>query len=169
MDRNTDFSFMTAGRGNECSKALSDAEVININAIVTTFGHNSLETSAIYAKHSKRKLILAKDIQMAMKYETFVFLKRDTKLLEKYKKKLTRDFFTLKNTKTNDETNDEEEYTDDEDEYTDDEEENKEEFTRSECPCELCTKINQIEDNWEQWVPQNDIERILKKNIDIIQ
>ena len=44
----------------------------------------------------------------------------------------------------------------------------KEQFVRSTCICALCKDINSTYDNWNNWVPTNSMELVLKKNIDEI-
>ena len=159
--RNVDFSFMKAGRNNPMNNELSDVETINILSLVTTFTENALITACEYIKHSNRKIVTAKDINMAMKLEVFEFLKKDnTKTMEKHKKELTKDYFGL-NT-----DGDEDSEVDEEDDYLENQEDEEEEFTRSKCKCELCSKIHLVEDNWKSWEPKTELEVILKRNID---
>ena len=96
MDRNTDFSFMTAGIGNTFTNTLSDVDVINIEALVLTFTENAIKSSEIYVKHANRDIITKKDLKMSMKYEVFMFMKRDNiNTFEKIKKEISDDYYLL--------------------------------------------------------------------------
>jgi len=94
---------------------------------------------------------------MAMKYEVFMYIGRDnSKSFKKIRKELMKEVFQL--------GNDNEDDSDFEDDYIHNED--NEQFKRSSCKCELCTRINQVEDHWDSWIPKTELEKILKKNID---
>ena len=42
-------------------------------------------------------------------------------------------------------------------------------FKKSECECEVCSGFNSIEEQWDNWVPHNQIEIILKNAVLKIQ
>ena len=100
--------------------------------------------------------ILQEDIKLCMKAETFKFLERSntTENVQKWKEIIQEDIEK--------ELNGEE--LDSEDDCG--EEEFVEEFKKSECSCEFCKNINNIDAVWENWVPQTPIEKVLKKAID---
>ena len=49
---------------------------------------------------------------------------------------------------------------------SDDEEIEEDKFTFSKCECINCRKINSIYASWDNWNPNKEIEKILKKAVD---
>lgn len=39
-------------------------------------------------------------------------------------------------------------------------------WTRSECTCEICSSMNNAHDTWDDFIPQTNLEKKLKKAID---
>ena len=127
----------------------------NIVALVTLFGEHAIRTSFTYVKHAKRNGVTVEDIRRCIMLETFFFMKRPDVLVkaEEIKKQLF--------------DNDSEEEEEDEEDDVETEEE-MQVFKESECDCALCTCINKIDERWEKWTPQGNMEEILKKAVDHI-
>ena len=152
-----DYSFMKSGFNTLNDSEPHDPELIlQVASMVSAFASNALLEAGKYVEHAKRKVILQEDIKLCMKAETFKFLERSntTENVQKWKEIIQEDIEK--------ELNGEE--VDSEDDY--DEEEFVEEFKKSECSCEFCKNINNIDAVWENWVPQTPIEKVLKKAID---
>ncbi len=139
---------------------LDDEKAIDIITLITTFTQNSLRSADIYVKHSNRKTITSKDIQMAMKYEVFEFTNRNNqKELSETKKEITKDYFDILE---NGERDDDFDYDEAVDNLI---EETKEKYCKSKCNCEICEKMNYIDKAWVHWQPKTNLEKILKIHI----
>ena len=139
---------------------LDDEKAIDIITLITTFTQNSLRSADIYVKHSNRKTITSKDIQMAMKYEVFEFTNRDNqKELFETKKEITKDYFDILENGARDDDFDYDEAVDNLIEET------KEKYCKSKCNCEICEKMNYIDKAWVHWQPKTNLEKILKIHI----
>ena len=139
---------------------LDDEKAIDIITLITTFMQNSLRSADIYVKHSNRKTITSKDIQMAMKYEVFEFTNRNNqKELSETKKEITKDYFDILE---NGERDDDFDYDEAVDNLI---EETKEKYCKSKCNCEICEKMNYIDKAWVHWQPKTNLEKILKIHI----
>ena len=152
----------TLKTGNDLTKQneLDDEKAIDIITLITTFTQNSLRSADIYVKHSNRKTITSKDIQMAMKYEVFEFTNRDnSKALSETKKEITKDYFDILE---NGERDDDFDYDEAVDNLI---EETKEKYCKSKCNCEICEKMNYIDKAWVHWKPKTNLEKILKIHI----
>jgi hypothetical protein len=55
---------------------------------------------------------------------------------------------------------------DEEEEDEEEEEEQNEEFTRYIGNDEMCLKMNECFDTWEEWVPETPAEKAIKKSVD---
>jgi len=101
---------------------------------------------------------------MGLKLEVFLFnnrqdtITRAQKLIQNYK---------------DGEDNEDEDDTDGEDSdsdyYLSDDDFEEEEFIPSVCRCHFCNSLNSINEIWNSWIPETNIEKILKKNIDKIK
>lgn len=152
----------TLKTGNDLTQQneLDDEKAIDIITLITTFTQNSLRSADIYVKHSNRKTITSKDIQMAMKYEVFEFTNRDnSEALSKTKEEVTKDYFDILENKPQEDDFDYEKAVDNLIE------EKKEVYCKSTCNCNVCEKMNYIEKVWHHWEPQTNLEKILKIHI----
>jgi len=163
MDKNVDYSFMKSGFNILENNSNNEDLLLNISSIVTAFTEKAVQTSYIYTEHSKRNTITKKDIKLCLMIETFLFLKRAdlTESVEKWKDIIKNDI-ELEDNQSEDQLVDGqlEDNQSEEDQLVEDP------FNYSECTCELCKKINDIEKLWSKWVPITPIECILKKTID---
>ena len=148
---NTDYSFMKSGFNNVLGTS-SDTKT-TIQSIFLGFTEFAMKDAATYVEHCGRNIVLKEDIKLGLMTETFKFLKRNN---NQEKVQNWREYL-------NNPSDNEEDYESDEDVIVNDQEEV---FTYSKCKCNLCFNFNSIENFWKSWVPQNDIEIILKKTID---
>ena len=129
--------------------------ILEVTSLVTAFVTNALKTAEIYVNHSERNVILAEDIKLCLRGETFSFLEKDNSEVidecrETIKEEIRKD---LEGTSD----------TDSDIEYEDDE---KEIFTKSKCKCDLCNFLHKVDEEWDSWNPTSPLEILLKKNID---
>jgi len=123
---------------------LTDDEIIDIGSVFVVLIQNAVNIAGTYTEHSKRNQVTEQDARMSLKLEVQIFCDRlDTIERAKEIAQEWRDSF-------------------DEDEYKDDVEGDP--FKRSECICYLCQQMNNIDKLWKDWVPSNDLERLLKRN-----
>ena len=146
---NTDYSFMKSGFNNVLGT--SNDTKTTIQSIFLGFTEFAMKDAATYVEHCGRNVVLKEDIKLGLMTETFKFLKRNN---NQEKVQNWREYLNNPS---------EEDYESDEDVIVNDQEEV---FTYSKCKCDLCFNFNSIENFWKSWVPQNDIEIILKKTID---
>ena len=105
-----------------------------------------------YVTHAGRTVITKTDIKLGLKSETFKFLKRENFIddVKKWQEIIAEeeedveDLIELESIVSNST-------------YV--------KFTKSECTCETCKCFNGIEDKWDEWTPQNQIEIILKNAV----
>ena len=144
-----DYSFMKSGFNTLIEPEKPDPNLLlNVTSIVATFAENATKDAAVYVKHSNRRVVTETDIRLCLMTETFNFLNRDNdENISKWREIILNDDI-------------------DEDYSTSEDEDYEEQFSKSECKCELCMNINKIEDIWKVWVPTTDLEKILKNVID---
>ena len=158
MSDKSDYSFMKSGfnilnQPNTTTEELTK----NVTALVLTFCNNALESSSKYVTHSNRTIVTKKDLKLCLMVETFKFLKRNDTLekAEQMKSKI-EDGSIFED--EYDESEDEEEVINDLTE--------EEEFKYSNCKCNDCIFINNIEVIWSKWKPSTPLDILLKKSID---
>lgn len=155
MNNNQNYNFMATGLNSEMPP--DPEQVLNITSLVTAFASNAIKKAEIYVKHAKRNIILAEDLKICMKGETFEFLEKDnSKTIENCRKMIQEDI--KKELEGNLTESDSDDFEEDENEI----------FIKSCCDCDLCVYLNTIDDKWNNWIPQTDLEKSLKKNIDLI-
>lgn len=144
---------------NGKAKTLDNDAFENVTTIMLYFMEQAMKTSGVYVKHCERKSITVEDIKRALMLEMFLFKKRDKKIedLEKIKKEIFG--------KESAGEEEEDIYED----IIDEDEDEEEEFTESDCNCKTCACLNDIYDKWETFVPQTNIEKIMKNHIDNIE
>ena len=162
-----------------------DPEFIkNTTTTITIFGENALRTAAQYLTHGKRKIVTKEDIKRALILEMFIFNKRkiNNKHFKNVKKELFKDIDNF-NSENDDSENDDSDNDDSDNDDSDDSDKNtikkktipnyivdntKETFSLNKCNCRLCECINNIYDEWEEWEPSNEFEKIFEKHINNI-
>jgi len=147
----SNYSFMKSGFNNLQEEALGEEEINNLNALVYAFMEKAIISADKYVQHSGRDTITKQDIKLGLKAETFKFLQRDNIMesIGKWQEILAED----------DDSEDEEELSSiiNNAEYV--------EFKKSICACKSCTFFNGIEEKWEKWVPNSQMEQILKNAV----
>ena len=156
-------SQIRTGMGNYELNNLEREEIeINVTSMVMTFMSYAMKTSAMYVEHSKRKVITVRDIKRAMMLEVFLYFNRDD--LEENLMEWRRDI--IQDLQAQDETEDETE------EDTEEETEEDPETCISDeekCDCDLCQRINGIDEYWQTYNPTDPLGKILKEHIDQMQ
>jgi len=165
----SDFSFMKTGHNlMEPVKNNVDNDngelLKNVNALLFSFIENALKTCETYIDHGKRNTITKEDIRLGLMLETFEYIKRNnTGNIEKWKEIIEDEDGEEDSDSDYDEECDyREEGVDDNDKI---QIEKEDVFKWSNCKCETCCKINNVEDKWEVWKPRNQIENILRNAI----
>ena len=163
----SDYSFMRAGRGNlvdtNDSENLSDHQKESIMSLLALFTSNAVTNATEYSTICKRNGITKEDIRYALIFEVFEFLKNPNLTTE------------LKNMEEELECMEDE---DDEENWEDVSEDSNivpddevEVFKRiniedvDEENKDFVTKMHNYYDNWDKWVPQTPIEKILRDAI----
>ena len=156
-------SQIRTGMGNYELNNLEREEIeINVTSMVMTFMSYAMKTSAMYVEHSKRKVITVRDIKRAMMLEVFLYFNRED--LEETVTEWRRDI--IQDLQAQDETEDETE------EDTEEETEEDPETCISDeekCHCDLCQRINGIDEYWQTYNPSDPLGKILKEHIDQMQ
>lgn len=131
----------------------------NLTTIMVHFMEQAMKTAGVYVKHCERKVITVEDIKRSLMLEMFLFKNRKKDIGEL--NQIKKDIFEKS-------SDDEDDVGDD---YSDliDEEGEESEFTESECKCKTCECLNNIYEKWEKFVPQNNIEIIMKNHIENIE
>ena len=146
----TDFTFMKTGF--DLMQPDDEEFEQNTAAIIVTYAEQALRSAALYVTHHEtRNGITPEDIKRAMMLEMFLFKKRSN-LLEKAEE-IKKMLF------------EEDEDSEDEDVVNMTEEE---EFSENNCQCAICKCTNNIYTRWENWIPENLFETVIKKHIDKI-
>lgn len=146
----------------------------NVIAIVLSFMENAINDAGTYVEHSGRKIVSKKDINMALKAETFEYIHRadiEGSLLY-YKEAIRNDFNAFNDddddnspTSINDINNkDDSIETFLQSKVVKDSE--MDEYTLSMCKCSVCKRLNNAVIIWPDWKPETDMERVLKRVID---
>lgn len=162
-------SQIRTGMGNYELNNLEREEIeINVTSMVMTFMSYAMKTSAIYVEHSKRKVITVRDIKRAMMLEVFLYFNREDleENLMEWRRDIIQDLQAQDLQTQDDETEDEIE-----DETEDDTEEDPEICISDEekCDCDLCQRINGIDEYWQTYNPTDPLGKILKEHIDQMQ
>jgi len=152
---------MKSGFDNLNSNDMDNDMLDNLYSLIYAFMEKSMISADIYVKHSKREIITKKDIQLGLKYETFKFLHRPDIFddINRWKEILLEEL--------EEEEEEEDKKIEESDIIVDDKDYVP--FKKSECECEVCSGFNSIEEQWDNWVPHNQIEIILKNAVLKIQ
>ena len=177
----SDYSFLQTGFSNlvEPTK-ISDQERENIEIMLGLFTSNALINASKYATLCKRNAVTKTDMLYGLQYEVFEFLQRPN--IEQGLQEVREEYEQM--CEEDDEEYDSEEYEEEGEEGVDlrntgldklvvDDEETPE-FSRIDDSLiddenqEFIEKMHHYNDTWDNWTPQNDLERILKSAIDKI-
>lgn len=184
----SDYSFLQTGFSNlvEPTK-ISDQERENIEIMLGLFTSNALINASKYATLCKRNAVTKTDMLYGLQYEVFEFLQRPN--IEQGLQEVREEYEQM----CQEEYGSDEEYDSEECEEGQEEEskegvdlrntgldklvvndEETQEFSRIDDSLiddenqEFIEKMHHYNDTWNDWSPQNDLERILKSAIDKI-
>ena len=137
----------------------------NVIAIVLSFMENAVNDAGIYVEHSGRKVVSKKDIKMALQAETFEYIHREDieGSLLYYKESIHNDI-AMYNEDDEDNEDEDEKETFLQSKVVNDED--MEEYKVSMCRCNVCKRLNHAVLIWDDWEPETDMEKVLKKVID---
>jgi hypothetical protein len=131
-------------------------ETKKLIAIVVTMVAESQKTAMLYCEHQKRSLVTIKDIDRGLCYQARNFLFADE--TEQNVQKMEDILF---NEEGDDEDDEEEEEDGDDDDQWDDVEEDE-----TICQCEICLKVRQCHDSWDDWQPEDKVGQFIKNALD---
>ena len=159
-------SQIRTGMGNYELNNLEREEIeINVTSMIMTFMSYAMKTSAMYVEHNKKNLITVRDIKRAMMLELFLYFNRED--LQETVMEWRRDIIQDLQAQDDD--------TESESEQEEDTEEETEEETETcisdeeKCDCDLCQRINGIDEYWQTYNPTDPLGKILKEHIDQMQ
>jgi hypothetical protein len=148
----SNYAFMKSGLvGDDAGP--SPQETKRLLAIVVSMVSESQKTAMLYCEHQKRKIVTVDDIDRGLKYQArnFLFAPETEQNVQKMEEMLF------------DENNQDEDEEDvnitDDDEWDDVEEETK-------CSCEICEKIRQCHDSWDEWNPEDVVGQFIKRTLE---
>ena len=154
----SDYSFLKTGHNLIETNTNNKELETNVKALVFSFVENAIKGAEIYVEHGNRNSITPEDINLCLKVETFKYLQRENigDSIQKWKNII------------NEEDDDLEEDTLEDDDNLEDDDDNFEEdaFSKNDCKCINCRMMNDINMYWEQWIPGEGLETILKNAID---
>lgn len=154
-----DYAFLKAGLGNtdvaegpasEQAGELTRRLMSLCVALVCKGG----KSSATYVEHAGRKGIVAKDILMGLQYQAKVFM---TEVTDEDIQNAREDVDTAcdANSSSSSESESEEE-------GEEEGQEKEEEWSRSECSCTVCAGMNEANETWDSWSPEDEVLAYLK-------
>ena len=163
----TDYSFMQSGRGIPNQPELNIEDEKYIASLLTLFTSNAIINASEYSTICGRNGITKEDVKYALIFEVFEFLKNPN---------IISDLQEIeKDIETEMENEDDENWEDVEDSSNIVDDTDIESFSRitqtkfnilEESDKEFVTKIHKYYDGWDNWVPTNKLEEILKNAID---
>ena len=174
----SDYSFMKSGLGSPGvqNPIISDAELENIEILLSLFMTNGIDNAAKYVSYCKRNGVTVMDISLGLKYEVFEFLKRKNLMNDIAKE--TEEYRKFKEELSDEDSNDD----DDGEEEAEEEVENSnivpdeevEPFSRinpeyiDDSNREFIEKMHEYYDTWDSWEPDTPFNKILKNAINKI-
>ena len=164
----SDYSFMKSGLGNssESKPSLNIYDIENIEILLSLFISNAITTASKYVTYCGRNGISKLDIQYALKYEVFEFLNRSTMLDDI--KQATEDYNQYIESLDNSDEEDE----DDAEVNSIIPDDEVDEFKRIDLSLidddnkEFIDNLHNHYDNWDSWIPDTPLNKILKNAID---
>lgn len=131
-----------------------DQDLLNkLNNLLLIFAEKSIHLGAHYAKTSGRYNLSGMDTIYSLQYLAHEFMDLE-------------DLDQLLKEKENESESESESESFSEHEDSDCEEIDNDTFTRASDEDNLCKKMNYYHDTWSEWAPTDDIEILLKRNID---
>ena len=141
----------------------------NVIAIVLSFMENAVNDAGVYVEHSGRTVVSKKDIKMALQAETFEYIHREDieGSILYYKESIHNDLELYDEDEEDDENEKDEK--DIEETFLQSKvvnDEDMEEYSVSMCKCNVCKRLNHAILIWDDWKPETDMEKVLKRVID---
>ena len=184
-----DYSFMKTGFDMTGGNTTDDSLVKAFSCIFLTFTEHGLKHAGKYAIANDRKVVSVDDIKRGMKYEVFKFMDRHDNLenIQRWREILEEESSSSSPDISDGETDlsdseidisdGEEDISDGETDLSDGEDvleynsiANKEEvFVNNGITEDFIKEMNNIDERWSSWEPQNEIERSLQKRINEMQ
>lgn len=183
-----DYSFMRSGVGAPTHGENSVDFEMKLMCLLKILVEKSIEIAADYCEHAKRNTVTGKDMVYALKYQAHEFLtaETETELAEKLHEYLNDDdsssllLFAPTNDTDDDDSDDESDSggsepdsdnshmdsaSDDNDSAISSDDDETDEFTESRCECDMCTKINSYNREWDDWQPSEEMHIIFKNAV----
>jgi hypothetical protein len=157
---NNNFMFMKSGRlVTDVQEQIEERDLLsNIWGLVLLFIKNSIKTATTYINHKNRTVITLDDITRSMKLETIIFFTRENTRenaieMSNLVRNVNSDNNTIENVIS-------EIFS-----IVNDDEIIIELQQQINCECILCSKIDNIENEWNSFEPANMLQKIIKKQI----
>tara|TARA_Y100000389_G_scaffold205088_1_gene262946 strand:- start:145 stop:603 length:459 start_codon:yes stop_codon:yes gene_type:complete len=125
---------------------------INVRSSIMAFTEYAMKSASLYVEHSRRNIITVSDIKKGLMIEVFKYFNRSNLLnnVQRWRETIIiQDNFN-------------EEYFQEE-EYCDEKINNEQNFV---CKCMNCIEFIDIESKWKNYVPNDELGKIMKNNID---
>ena len=166
----TDYSFMKTGRGIPTQPELNIEDEKYIASLLTLFTSNAIINASEYSTICGRNGITKEDVKYALIFEVFEFLKNPNIISDL--QEIEKDIETEMD---NEDDDDDQNWEDVEDSSNIVDDTDIESFSRitqtkfntlDNSDKEFVIKIHKYYDGWDNWVPTNKLEEILKNAID---
>ena len=153
---------IATGENGELNVLEKQEHEINVTSCILTFMSYAMKTSGIYVEHSNRKIVTPDDIKRAMMVEVFLYFDRGDLQgrVSQWRQWIIED---MQNQESDEEYNDEDEPPEDEVKLF-----REDEINRVDCKCEICNQMKNIDEQWKEYSPQDELGKIFKKHIDLI-
>ena len=170
-----DYTFMRSGvaNGDVGGDEALDAMTHTLMGLGVAMIGKSAETAAMYAQHAGRKSVTVRDVHIATKYQARVFMDEVTDEDVNEGKETVdsalrgdEDEDGEEGVEGEDDSSSESESEADEDADAEAAEEEEEEWTRSTCACKVCVAMNESEDTWDTYAPDDEVLVFLKRTVD---
>lgn len=149
----SDYAFMRTGLRDERMN-LDPAFVARLEALVYTMIGNAAASACMYAEHSGRRSASVEDVLRALKYEARRFLWYED--LERDVERTAIVLDSLLESSSDAESDGWETAS-----YG-----SVESDDRTACPCDFCADVNEANDTWERWQPDDPAEIFLRRNVE---
>lgn len=171
-----DYSFMKTGIMNSLDSMPDLKPEIVISAFVYLL-ELCVCDAALYSEHAKRgENVLLNDITLSAKYNAIHFFTREDielkcqEIMDEMNAYVEDEVDAEEEVDADNEVDAEEEDADNEvdAEEKEDADNEEEEWTQSECTCNVCSNLNSALESWEKWNPSDPLEIVMKEVIEQI-
>lgn len=164
MSNNIPTKIMTGQDNGELNVLEREELEVSVTSSIMTFMTYSIQSSSIFVEHSGRTIITPDDIKRAMMVEVFMYFGRSD--LQLRKQEWQNLILNEMKNEASDHENDE---TESEDEEVTNEQIEDEDKNKKICSCEVCGLMNEIKDRWQYYNPTDELGKIFKKHIDVME